>query len=150
MADKTLRPFFPYTCELNEPENTNVIPMRITVNIKEQRVKDLLTSALEGGSNYWYMIRKNNYPKGQTKESLGIKFAHVDLPFVEGGSLTIVDAEDEDSAEWTLDYKAILRGLHVMARKYPADFNNWREENDDAFTGDTFLQCCLFGSVIYG
>jgi len=37
-----------------------------------------------------------------------------------------------------------------MAEKYPRHFHNFLEENDDAETGDVFIQCCLFGEIVYG
>lgn len=123
--------------------------VRMTVDVAEERLQDLLCNALEGGSNYWYFIEKFNYPEGQTKESLGIEFAHIELPF-KGGSLTFTVPEDEDGKGYVLDLKAIEKGVRRMAKKYPKHFGDFMEENDDACTGDCFLQCCLFGEEVYG
>jgi hypothetical protein len=49
-----------------------------------------------------------------------------------------------------LDRVAILEGLRIMAEKEPRHFADFMTENDDADTGDVFLQCCLYGEVIYG
>ena len=144
--------------------------MLINIEAKEERLQDLLTSALEGGSNDWYFINEFNYPNKcpkcgeltpcttcpkcikitipQTKESLGIEFVHIELPF-KGGWLTFTVPEDEDGKEYILDMKAIQRGVKVMAERYPGHFSDWVSENDDAITGDVFLQCCLFGEVVY-
>ena len=127
---------------------SNVITKTTTAH-SEQRIKDLLCCAFEGGSNYWYYIKAFNYPKGETDKSLNIEFAHLDLPF-KGGSLTITDLEDEDHKEYTLDLTAIKRGIQIMSDKHPQDYGDWIKENDDATTGDVFLQCCLFGEVIFG
>jgi hypothetical protein len=37
-----------------------------------------------------------------------------------------------------------------MAADYPRHFADLVNENDDADTGDAFVQCCVFGEVIYG
>jgi hypothetical protein len=37
-----------------------------------------------------------------------------------------------------------------MADKYPRHIADILSENDDATTGDVFLQLCLFGDVVYG
>ena len=118
----------------------------IEMEIDEQRIQDLLICALEGGSNYWYEIRSYNYPEGETKQSLGIEFPHVQLPF-HGGSLTIVDKETGDECG-VLDRDACVRGLQVMSRDHPKCWADFIEENEDACTGDVFLQCALFGEVV--
>lgn len=122
--------------------------IKIQTSITDKRLQDLLCNALEGGSNYWYRIERYNYPEGETKESLGIEFAHIELPF-KGGSLTITAPEEEDGKEYTLDYKAIKRGIRTLAREHPRHFADFITENDDAITGDLFLQGCLFGKQIY-
>ncbi len=121
--------------------------IKMVYEIQEERVKDLLTSAFEGGSNSWYWIERYNYPEGKPKTSY--QFPHVELPLVKGGSLIITDKECQDTKAYTLDLTACERGLQVMAGKYPALFGDFLEENDDAVTGDVFLQCALFGEIQY-
>lgn len=125
------------------------IKVKADISIPQKRISDLLCNAFEGGSNYWYWIDEFNYPEGQTKESLGLKFPHIELPLVEGGSLTISDIE-KDMPTKILDMKAIIKGLRIMSEKFPKHFANFIEENDDADTGDVFLQCCLYGDVVFG
>lgn len=114
----------------------------------DERLQDLLCCALEGGSNYWYWIKSFNYPDNETKYSLGIEFAHLQLPF-KGGSLTIGDRFDQ-LPDKTLDRAAIDRGLQVMLEKYPKHYADFLHEDEDADTGDVFLQCALYGEVIFG
>lgn len=47
-----------------------------------------------------------------------------------------------------LDKAAIERGLTVLARTLPHHFRDLMGDFDAA-TGDYFLQCCLFGEVMY-
>lgn len=130
-----------------EQKQTNLAEVKVKVS--QQRIEDLLCNALEGGSNYWYMIDSFNYPEGQTQESLGLEFPHIELPLVPGGSLTISDKEDAQTKA-TLDKAACIKGLEAMARDEARHFGDWLAENDDATTGDVFLQCALWGKVIYG
>jgi hypothetical protein len=37
-----------------------------------------------------------------------------------------------------------------MAQAYTRHFADFINQNDDAITGDVFLQCCLLGEVLYG
>jgi hypothetical protein len=70
---------------------------------------------------------------------------------VNGGALIFKNADDpDDPDEWILDKEAVLRGAEVMKRKYPTHWDNFITENDDAITADVYVQCCIFGEVIYG
>jgi hypothetical protein len=134
--------------------------MTATIQISDERVRDLLCGAFEGGSNYWYMIERRNYAPGvKGKDFLkGGKLTDPKqywhpcqlIPLHPGCSLTISDQEDDAKKEYTLDRAAIERGVQVMAEKFTRHFSNVVNENDDATTADVFLQCCLFGDVIYG
>jgi len=37
-----------------------------------------------------------------------------------------------------------------MASEAPRHFADFIAENDDAETADVFLQCCLFGRIVFG
>jgi hypothetical protein len=79
-------------------------------------------------------------------------FKHLDYPLNVGGSLTI-SSNDEDDKEHhgkILNISTIKIGLQVMAVKYPRHWQDFIQENADACTADVFLQCCLFGEVIFG
>jgi len=133
-------------------------------------VRGLLTSALEGGSNYWYHdLQSGAIPAGtvfddyweggkcQPRNEDGTEdywhWAEL-LPTVEGGSVTLSVDENEDGnlKEHVIDLAVLQRGLDVMREKY---VKRWAEAMDpddggDADTGDCFLQCCLFGEVVFG
>jgi hypothetical protein len=136
--------------------------MTTTVQVAERRVKDLLTHAFEGGSNYWYEIDEDQtiYADGLSYEDFreGGKCTDPDdyahpleiIPFTKGCSLYILDRNEPDEPGVRLDRAALAKGLQVMADKYPGHFADMQKKNDDAVTGDVFLQCCLFGEVIFG
>jgi hypothetical protein len=122
--------------------------VKVVFDIPEERVQDLLCNALEGGSNYWYLIEQAIYPHGETKASLKIEFEHLELPF-KGGTLVFSSLEEPEKEKTYLTLAIITDGLQLMANKYPKHFADFLSENDDATTGDIFLQCCLFKEVIY-
>jgi hypothetical protein len=138
-------------------------------DIPEQRIRDLLTTALEGGSNYWYTLDTDRtvFVEGLKYEDFqeGGKCTDPEnyhhplelIPLTEGCKLCFLDkeeeaelAEGEEPTPHWLDRAKLLDGLKIMAQKYPRHFADLVNENDDAITGDVYLQCCLFGSVIYG
>lgn len=128
--------------------------MNTTTEPKEKTWEYLLCNAFEGGSNYWYFIEKFQYPKGKTRKDF--EYPHLELP-IKGGALTIKDMEgDQGTGEhakaklYRLDLKALERGWKIMHDKYPHHYADAITGQDDATTGDVFLQCCVFGDVIYG
>lgn len=134
---------------------TNGIEITIKTVIPLQRISDLLCSAFEGGSNYWYEIKKFNRPPALTFRTDPDRiYRHLDYPLNPGGSLIIATNEGDEingKKEWTLDLESIKKGLEILQEKYPV--NHWADfigENDDANTGDAFLQCCCFGDIELG
>jgi hypothetical protein len=123
-------------------KTTNPVTVTLTHEISESRIRDLFCNAIEGGSNYWCnsMDRKGNISREQAPY-------RQDVPFVEGGWL---DVRDDDGGKHRVDREAIVKGLKTLAEKYPKHFADFLSENDDAETGDVFLQCICFGEVIYG
>lgn len=105
-------------------------------------VANLLCSALEGGSNYWYMIENHN------RKELGLDYVHEVVLHPEG---EIIFSERENpEARHTLNLEKVQKGLHEFRVNHPVHYLHWVREQDDASTGDVFLQVCLFGEVIYG
>lgn len=126
-----------------------VATIPVPINITVERVQDLLCNAIEGGSNYWVdtLDRDGKTTRAEAQY-------RQEVPFVEGGYLTLVeqgeDAPDGKGRVFKIDLEAIKKGLAVFAEKYPKMFADFIAENDDAETGDTFLQCICFGEAIYG
>jgi hypothetical protein len=126
------------------------LTLPIQFGFNAQRVGDLITSALEGGSNYWlenYTITKqepvmwNNLHDTHTN---GV-YAYC-YPLNDGGAL-IFEGEE---GKFILDLTTIQYGLKFMGENYFRHFKDFVDEDDDANTADIFLQCCLFEGVIYG
>lgn len=123
-------------------------------NLSAARAADVLACAFEGGSNYWYMIVKFEKPTSILPSlSEWAECRHLSYPLSPGGALVIEDKEAEPGQKkrlYRLDRDAIEKGWQVMVRKFPKHAADILNENDDATTGDVFLQCCVFGDAIYG
>ena len=67
-----------------------------------------------------------------------------------------IDEDMEDISEFPASAKHhltladIQKGLETMRDKYPHHWADLVEENDDLITGDVFLQCAVFGELVYG
>ncbi len=133
--------------------------MKPTINVQLpvsiERIGDLVISALEGGSNYWYTIDTEDHRTVRADANGGPRVFTLSEAPINGGSLYIrlLDPDEgpiNGKEAWILDMAACIKGLHVMADVAPRHFGNWLNENDDAETGDVFLQCALFGEVVFG
>lgn len=117
-----------------------------------------LTSAFEGGSNYWIQgAGVVDEDKTDGKEGVYLQ----DWPFL-GAAILIIVVEDPGKTKrpphvkgvWRLDREALIQGAKVMADlalgKGGHHWHDVVQDNGDAITGDVFLQCCLFGEIVFG
>jgi hypothetical protein len=116
-----------------------------TTEISDERISNLLCSALEGGINYWGHISEYINPN-----NVECKYKHLELPLIEGCGIMIQDSEDDEEAPVLLNREAMQKGLKILGEKYAWHLKAFLEENDDADTGDAFVQCSLFGDIVFG
>jgi hypothetical protein len=109
---------------------------------------DLLVTALEGGSNYWYWIEDNS----MVKDADGHK------PFVDrmweaiqtGASIPINDIENPGEILGYISKESLIDGEKLIEEKYPIVYQNCVDENYDANDADIFLQLVVMGEVTFG
>ena len=147
---------------MSEPEFE--VTFAVTQKIPDERVRDLLCSALEGGSNYWYANATYHF-EGMTREEFDAS-VYVDksrywpwpgyhAPFMRGCWVTIDEVNDDCTIEAThrIDRASMLKALTLMANSDKVPRRHWADflaENEDADTGDVFLQLCCFDEIKYG
>ena len=128
--------------------------IQVVTEISFQRIADLICCGMEGGIGYWSRIVGYDKPSERAFAHSEEVYRHIEYPLNPGGAvkLEIDDPIDNKSTQtiYKLDLKAIKRGLDVMNEKYPRHMANFLQENEDADTGDVFIQCCLFGEVVFG
>jgi hypothetical protein len=123
------------------------------IEVTEENLKSILCCALEGGSNYWYFI-------GDMDESLLdrsvplvdnivkslFEIEGYKVPFYDGA-----DAYEFEDMEYLgdLTLESIKEGIQLMAKDYAHLFNEFMEGNEDADTGDVWLQLCVMKDVVF-
>lgn len=115
-----------------EVNMTKKITIAIRSHIDTGDIKNLIDSASRG-SAYW--CNNDLGYESETIKALTIKGCIV--------------SDSEEEKHHLLNITKIKKGLTVMAKKYPNDFADFIKSDYDQNTGDIFLQCCLFGEVIY-
>lgn len=126
---------------------------------------NLLTGALEGGSNYWYslddlsMIPKKDYtPKTkEVREDMAVisgihecLVSRIWEAVAEGKSIPVFDIEDEEEKLGEINLENLERGCRIMEEKQPEHFKDAISENDDAGTADVFFQFVVMGELVFG
>ena len=136
-----------------ESNQKDFITMKINKPKKPQELNKtdlirytLLSSAMH--FSFWAQIIEGN------SKEVGAEYL-IDAPFCKGGFLVFADAECEPNEQGAfehkkLDRKALVEGWKVMKSEYSRHYKDAINGHDDAITGDVYLQCCLFGEVIFG
>ena len=115
---------------------------QVLMEISDERVKDLLCCGLESGDYGSFEIVE--YSEGADVW----EFPHLDLPF-NNGAVYLRDRY-EGGEVLKLDRAALEHGFNILNDKYPRIMADFLKDNEDALTGDAFLQCALLGEVVYG
>lgn len=126
------------------------IKERETKEITKENLYDLINTALEGGSNYWYHIK--HLPKSLIYDidvtNKPFSDAVTDYVF-DGNTINFYDIEtDEFLGSLTMD--GILDAISILKNEYPQYYEDILDEHWDAETADTFLQLAVLGDITFG
>lgn len=131
----------------------STIKVSVDYELKDRDIANLICCGLEAGStaSFGYSgFHGTTKAKAWRGEGWEKFFGHIN-PALTKGAYVVLYERHHDKQKWhRLDLEAIERGLEIMARDYPRHFSDFRSENEDAITGDVFLQCALLGEVVYG
>ena len=132
-----------------------------TVEITPKMLEDLLVTALEGGTGYWACLGERTEPEHKTAykqyehhEEANWTPHHVYVPMSPGGNIQILDAEttmdDDPDVLGDLNLPNMIRGLDLMAKEFPGDFQEFIEGDYDSNHADCFMQLAVMGELVFG
>lgn len=101
---------------------------------------DLVVTAFEGGSNYWCRTAVS------AKPTTGTDLWYASLEFYADPGWEIIITPGDNPLNQTTATEALL----MMHDNYPRHYSDVVTDNMDADTADVFLQCAVFGDVVYG
>lgn len=129
--------------------------MTITIEkeITLQHFESIIVGALEGGSNYWYDLKPDEF-KSQLSastegEPISMRIAEALYNNPEF-KMNVYDYEDEGELLGTVTQTSMLEGLIIASQNYDWHFNNLIGENDDAETADVMLQLAAMKDIVFG
>jgi len=111
----------------------------------------IMVTALEGGSNYWYMLDLNDtgVPKEKYEsEPLSVKVAK--MLWYDRINLRVMDAEEEGVLLGEVNLTTIKTAFEKICSQYPETYLNLIQKNYDADDADIFFQIATMGEVTFG
>jgi hypothetical protein len=123
----------------------------IDLHIKDQDIKDIVITALEGGIGYWgCLINEGEDFDLFYKDQKGISTSEfvADL-LLSGKSVYFYDSEtnSNEGEPWELRLNMILNGIEM----YIQETKNLNFiDNLDSLVADTIFQYAMFNEVVYG
>jgi hypothetical protein len=132
----------------SQTPDTPAVAIQVPLSFDFQVIADLMTTAFEGGSNYW-CSRARARTEDMAAVTQGPWYSDRKFWSQPDFLVTLTDAEDEDEKP-TFGPADIKAGLEILARDYPHHFADILKDNADADTGDAFLQCCALKEIVYG
>lgn len=124
-----------------------------------KRVADLLCCGMESGEYGSFLLNDYVEPKNfrlrfdEGREcGTPTVLKHIDYPLNVGGAVLmfIKHKPVEGQKVLKLDREALVRGIALLQRDHPRLWADFIKDNEDAITGDAFIQCALLGDIVYG
>lgn len=123
---------------------------KVTIPIKQSIVDEVLICALEGGSNYWYIVNESLCTTPEKFERSGHVHYEILDKVYQGGTLPVFDAENDEEKLGDLTRESIQKGLDLMSKDHSETLFNIIDENYDANDADIFFQLCVIGEITFG
>lgn len=137
--------------ERDRKEKVAIAEVKVARKITEQELSDMLTTAFEGGSNYWILKIRTTKVNEEIPEQ---EFLADDIASGRVLEIAVYDNEElgdnDKPKKYLVTREKMIEAFQLMADKQPLHFKDFAEENSDAITGDVWFQLAVFGDVIYG
>ena len=126
--------------------------IQIEYTITEDMIENVIVSALEGGSNYWYFVDVEDFeqdlpPKNGKALTERISEAVFKNPSFK---MPVYDVEDEEDILGYLSQKNLRRGMELCAKDYPEVFKRLINDEIDAEDADVIFQLTVMGEITFG
>jgi hypothetical protein len=132
----------------------------------EQLLEHTITTALEGGSNYWYWLKieerwfdlAKRYDIVLSKKETPVRTVALPLTEricnalinIEDFSISIYDLEDTEQVLGELNLQNFIDACEICKKDYPRTWDNFMNEAWDAIDADILFQLTVMGEVVYG
>jgi hypothetical protein len=126
----------------------------VQIELTKSHLEDIIVTALEGGSNYWYQLGKMPTDLPLKGQPLAIRITEY---VMNGGIIPIYDYEEsygEDESEWTklgdISRESISKGIAKCTQHNASAIGNIMSEDYDGGDADIVFQYIVMGEVVFG
>jgi hypothetical protein len=159
ISSKEQAEFYARSSNSNSNKNIETKPLERTDLV------NLFTTALEGGSNYWYYIKHLPKDVKYDMQHIGVHGSKAISKYLLGGGKVyfydkdeIIGDDSDDGYEYMnekgylgyVDIDKILDGINLLKNKYSEIHYRILNGQFDADDADVFLQLCVMGEVKFG
>ena len=128
--------------------------LQVKLNLEYETFENIICTALEGGSNYWYMlgdIKGCPLPDEMPDKAPSERIAY-GLWHNKDARVDIHDLEDEEELLGTLTYDSVRERMQLAStdKQLLSAINAMISGDFDAWTADTLFQVLVMGEVVFG
>ena len=128
------------------------LEIKLTQHISLEHFEEIIVSAMEGGSNYWYTINNLEHLNFNLKcgnrtitEKIAYHLFH-DRNF----SVHVHNIENSKELLGIITQESLLKALEICQKEYPVSFYGLLEGQSDATDADIIFQYAVMGKIIFG
>lgn len=125
--------------------------LQVKLNLEYETFENIIVTALEGGSNYWYILgnREGIELHSKMHKTLSERIAH-GLWHNKDARVDVLDLEDEEELLGTLTYDSVRERMQLATTNHLSEINAMISGDFDAWTADTLFQVLVMGEVVFG
>jgi hypothetical protein len=116
--------------------------------LSNQQITDIIITALEGGSNYWYSLEMNSNNAAKSKDQSRAEFI-CEQVLKHNATFQIFDIDDDEHLG-ELSKESIKKGIKLVKANYPEYIVDVKEGDFDAEIADIFFQYFILGEIVFG
>jgi len=128
--------------------------MQLQVKLDYETFENIIVTALEGGSNYWYMLGDikgcplpNEMPEKYYAPSERIAYG---LWHNKNARVKIYDSENQEELLGMLTYDSVKERMQLATENHLSELEAMISGDFDAWTADTLFQVLVMGEVVFG
>ncbi len=124
--------------------------------ISNEMKSDLITTAIEGGSNYWYLFEEEatgcivKYKTVEHPQNKYHTFSEAIFVAIEAGESVPVHSMETGELLGNLTKDSIDKAMGLLHDQFPHVYANIIAEDFDAGDADVWFQLAVIGKVLFG
>jgi hypothetical protein len=115
---------------------------------------NVIITALEGGSNYWYQLFTDDYrdqmvPRTEKRPAFSERISE-SLYLKSDFKLPVYDVESPDDLLGTVTQQSMFKAFELVEKQYPEVYERIMGEGSDASDADIVFQLATMEKVVFG